>query len=139
MVTAELRNGPVGARIAAGVAAGLGGWFWLPCPVCGEYFSGQEWQRSCAGDMPASVPVVDRPGLSTAICPACTREGYGYPLAIEVAHWIQPPPWRPAQRPSDIVESGRYRYRGRHRARPARRLPRAWRRMRRANDTGVVH
>lgn len=56
--------------------ATLGGYFWLPCPVCGENFGGHEW-RDYAG-LPSSVPNPDSRGLSTGICPDCTAAGYGY-------------------------------------------------------------
>lgn len=54
------------------------GFFWLPCPVCGEEFGGHEWVTD--GDMPGDVPVYGKPGMGEGICPACTRDGYGYPI-----------------------------------------------------------
>jgi hypothetical protein len=32
-------------RWLAKLWAYFGGYFWLPCPVCGESFGGQEWAR----------------------------------------------------------------------------------------------
>jgi hypothetical protein len=55
--------------------AWLGGYFWLPCPLCGRYSGGHEW-RDING-LPSSIPG-DRPGTSHGICPACTRAGRGY-------------------------------------------------------------
>ena len=48
--------------------AGLAGYFWIPCPVCGEMFSGHEM-----GDV--SIPIGDN---KTKI--ACRRHVYGGPL-----------------------------------------------------------
>lgn len=42
----------------------LHGFFWIPCPLCGKRFGGQE----AAG----SIPVDGRPGIDQAICPECT-------------------------------------------------------------------
>lgn len=51
--------------------AWLGGYFWLPCPVCGKHFGGHEWMT---GDPCCTVPdeIDGRYGVSIAICPACT-------------------------------------------------------------------
>ena len=55
------------------------GYFWAPCPLCGEYFGGQEW-RSVDGKT-SVIPDPDYPpgsGRGTGICPACTKAGRGY-------------------------------------------------------------
>lgn len=65
-------------RLFARLRAYAGGYFWLPCPVCHEYFGGHEW-RSYDGLSPY-VPDLDRlPSGGEGICPRCTRAGYGYP------------------------------------------------------------
>ena len=61
------------------------GYFWLPCPVCGQYFSGEEWRTpERAGDHFASIPtdVRDLDGApwvwsAKGICPSCTDSGAG--------------------------------------------------------------
>jgi hypothetical protein len=56
--------------------AALGGYFWLPCPLCGEFFGGHEW---CDRDgRSSSIAAPDRgAGKRVAICPDCTRAGHG--------------------------------------------------------------
>ena len=29
------------------IYANIAGYFWLPCPICGEYFGGHEWKDDC--------------------------------------------------------------------------------------------
>lgn len=51
------------------------GYFWLPCPLCGEQFGGHEW-----GGPPGyehTIPDPDDPMLGHGICPACTMAGRG--------------------------------------------------------------
>lgn len=50
-------------------------YFWIPCPLCGEYFGGHEW-RDVDG-LSSSVPDPDDPRLGMGICPTCTRAGRG--------------------------------------------------------------
>jgi hypothetical protein len=57
----------------AKLRADFGGYFWLPCPVCGRMFGGHEWDYK---NLASTVPTEVR-GLSKAICPSCTRNGYG--------------------------------------------------------------
>lgn len=50
-----------------------GGYFWLPCPLCGWEFGGHE-----SG---GTVPDLTRgPGYGTAVCSACTRASETLPL-----------------------------------------------------------
>jgi hypothetical protein len=71
--------------------AHLGGYFWMPCPLCGEMFGGHEWRER--NGLPSSIPdprfettvqefdtgFVRRVEISRGlgICPACTLEGKG--------------------------------------------------------------
>jgi hypothetical protein len=55
------------------------GFFWLPCPLCGQMFGGHEW-RDIDGKV-ASIPT-GRPGHTLwyegeGICPDCTAAGRG--------------------------------------------------------------
>ena len=54
--------------------AAIGGYFWLPCPLCGQFFGGHEWRD--IDDKPSHIPS-DRPGIYQGICPDCTLSGYG--------------------------------------------------------------
>jgi hypothetical protein len=46
------------------------GYFWLPCPLCGRFSGGHEWD----GFNPrASMPVPGEPNRYRGICPSCTR------------------------------------------------------------------
>jgi hypothetical protein len=56
--------------------AALGGYFWLACPICGQEHGGHEWKDRDGKS--ASIPAPGyRPGQRVAICPDCTRAGYG--------------------------------------------------------------
>ena len=57
--------------------AGVAGYFWVPCPTCGENFGGHE--VGDRGPNLGSIQVESGPGWSrgVSICPACTREGRG--------------------------------------------------------------
>ncbi|HEY5989109.1 MAG TPA: hypothetical protein VIV12_22420 [Streptosporangiaceae bacterium] len=56
--------------------AACGGYFWLPCPVCGREFGGHE-ARAVAGK-PYEVPDPRRGPMSgRLICPECTAAGRG--------------------------------------------------------------
>lgn len=37
---------PYQPRILNQIYAGLHGYFWLPCPICGNHFGGHEWKES---------------------------------------------------------------------------------------------
>lgn len=60
--------------------AAVGGFFWLPCPLCGVHFGGHEWRP--VGGRLASVPDPCGPSnMSVGICPRCTRAGLGRELS----------------------------------------------------------
>lgn len=47
--------------------------FWMPCPLCGEPFGGNEWTIS--GEMEChSIPHPDDDHMGTGICPWCEVE-----------------------------------------------------------------
>lgn len=52
------------------------GAFWLPCPVCGEHFSGLEHRDGRNGE-PSSV-YLGSTNTSQGICPKCTDAGLGH-------------------------------------------------------------
>jgi hypothetical protein len=68
--------------------AELNGYFWIPCPVCGENFAGYEWMSDPADVFERSVPVPDEPGHSRGICPVCVVEGFGYPYDVRQEIWL---------------------------------------------------
>lgn len=111
-------------------AAALG-YFWLPCPSCGEHFSGEEWViPTRPGDHFSSIPTEIRRGddrhwvrASKGICPDCTYAGVGcrahaehriYHPACEAV----PPPEGAA--PYAFVWPGRFAYDVKPEAAPAR-------------------
>lgn len=48
-------------RWIARLAAGAGGYFWLPCPICGECFAGFEWGESLMRSWTESTGTCARP------------------------------------------------------------------------------
>ncbi len=51
----------------------LMGYFWLPCPICGEYFGGHEWTNW------QEVPDPNSLGNELCICDACAaKRAMGY-------------------------------------------------------------
>lgn len=46
--------------------ADLMGYFWLPCPLCGQEFGGHEWRSDLRHDIPT-----DRPHVGKGVCPDC--------------------------------------------------------------------
>ena len=48
------------------IRAFLGGYFWLPCPLCDEMFGGHEWQTG--NDLYTS------PVIGVGVCPDCGEE-----------------------------------------------------------------
>jgi hypothetical protein len=59
--------------------AGVFGYFWTPCPLCGAMFGGHEWKER--DGKPASIPS-GKPGIRDAICPACTKAGRGVDVVM---------------------------------------------------------
>jgi hypothetical protein len=55
--------------------AWAGGYFWTPCPVCGEKFGGHQWLYD--GPRLATIPAGANPNVRTAVCPACADLGRG--------------------------------------------------------------
>jgi hypothetical protein len=54
--------------------AWVAGYFWMPCPLCKQYFGGHEWRDI---DGRSSAIRVAGEGCGTGICPDCTRAGKG--------------------------------------------------------------
>lgn len=54
--------------------AAITGYFWAPCPLCGQDFGGHEW-RDING-LSSAVRNSDGPGAK-GTCPDCTRAGKG--------------------------------------------------------------
>ena len=74
-------------RAANKVIANTLGYYWLPCPVCGQEFGGHE-HRSIPNGIVASIPAPDGPqGLSLCICPDCAHAGRGRTDPILDAKW----------------------------------------------------
>jgi hypothetical protein len=82
-------------RAAAKLYADLFGYFWVPCPVCGMDFGGQEWRD--VDEHLSSIPTGD-PGMSKGICPGCTAAGAGCRAQATVERYhlgcefVEPPP-----------------------------------------------
>ena len=51
----------------------IGGYFWLPCPLCHREFGGHEWAD--IDGKPSVIPTGRGTGLG--ICPDCTAAGLG--------------------------------------------------------------
>lgn len=63
-------------RAGARLVAKTLGYFWLPCPLCGEEFGGHEW-RNILGHH-SSIPDPARgPSYGVGICLDCTAAGRG--------------------------------------------------------------
>lgn len=70
-------------RIRAAAIARAGGYFWLPCPLCGVDFGGHEWD--VRGDKVSHIPDERCPPAGPqgpfsykGICPFCTEAGRGW-------------------------------------------------------------
>lgn len=59
--------------------AALRAFFWIPCPLCGRKFGGHEWRDRDGYPSLIPKPEPAEGGSYTAICPACTRAGLGFP------------------------------------------------------------
>jgi hypothetical protein len=55
--------------------AKLAGYFWLRCPLCGQFCGGHEWRD--IGGKPSSIANPEGGTGFIGICPACTRQGLG--------------------------------------------------------------
>ena len=55
------------------------GYFWLPCPACGQKFGGHEKQDSAQhqDSIPTVLPDGTYRGSAKLICPDCTSSGVG--------------------------------------------------------------
>jgi hypothetical protein len=60
------------------------GYFWLPCPVCGEYFGGHEVTRE--------TPSVQVGSRALLVCPK--RECANEAISHNLAEWYKVPYWR---------------------------------------------
>lgn len=59
----------------------LGGYFWLPCPSCGQHFGGHEW--GWTNGMPDSID-------GKGICSDCAKARKGnYPTFTIPAHMLE--------------------------------------------------
>ena len=50
------------------------GYFWIPCPICGQMFGGHEWKSY---DGMSSAIRTGKPGINKGICKDCTLKGLG--------------------------------------------------------------
>jgi len=60
--------------------AALLGYFWLPCPICGQHFGGHEWKDRDGN--PSSILARDGGTNYIGICPDCTRAGRGRRMPV---------------------------------------------------------
>ena len=71
-------------RFIQWIYAFIHGYFWLPCPICGENFGGHEWAHDLhTGEWLGLYPKMPTGGM--AVCPDCVEkaikqniERYGY-------------------------------------------------------------
>ena len=55
-------------RAAHKIWAHLAGYFWIPCPLCGERFGGHEWLEPYHG-----IPT-NNPGVTHGVCNDCVGD-----------------------------------------------------------------
>jgi hypothetical protein len=55
--------------------ANFSGYFWLPCPLCGNFFGGHEWKIDNKGD---AYILIDPDGSGKAVCPNCHERAKNY-------------------------------------------------------------
>lgn len=73
--------------------ASWGGYFWMPCPLCGQMMGGHEWKHF--DGLESSIPDPKYPagsGRGIGICQDCTIAGKGYSLPFDppkpvTVHW----------------------------------------------------
>ncbi len=58
--------------------ARIGGYFWLPCPLCGQMFGGHEWKNGLNGES-SVIWEIESSGMrrGRGIGPTCTLAGKG--------------------------------------------------------------
>ena len=78
------------------IYAALFGYFWLPCPICGEYFGGHEWKA----DINAAL-YTDR-GHGNGVCSRCIPEAT---RRNAILFQLLPPPVRYVNAPEAVVVS----------------------------------
>lgn len=69
------------SRSAAQAYASTHGFFWLPCPLCGSYFGGHEWQDGHAipsGENTQGVCPICGDGLLRAAATMCAVYGHTF-------------------------------------------------------------
>lgn len=61
----------LGSRTAARIYAAMNNYFWLPCPLCGQYFSGHEWKLNHYLGIPSvsALQPGEIPHLFRGVCP----------------------------------------------------------------------
>lgn len=83
------------------LSASFRGYFWMPCPLCGEEFGGNEWVNRIS--LPGSEP-----GMSTGVCPACELDlgVAALPMCEQQGHR---PVWILSEASATIAPSGEAR------------------------------
>jgi predicted RNA-binding Zn-ribbon protein involved in translation (DUF1610 family) len=59
--------------------AWLGGYFWLPCPICGQHFGGHEAVGADLRVVPLTSPIPQTVSYKF-VCPGCTALGRGHTI-----------------------------------------------------------
>ena len=59
-------------RFIQWIYAFIHGYFWLPCPICGESFGGHEWAHDIYTGGGAIHP--NMPSGGTGVCPDCVEK-----------------------------------------------------------------
>mgnify|MGYP001612338502 CR=1 FL=1 len=69
-------------RFLAQALAFLGGYFWLPCPICGEPFAGFEWGDGILATSPGG-------GVGVCSKPECEAEAARRSDEVYAAHGMR--------------------------------------------------
>jgi len=82
------------SRMQERLYAAIFGYFWLPCPLCGEPFGGHEWED--VDGKSSSIHLADEPVYrGVGICPTCTKAGLGgRTVERSSLHPLAPERWR---------------------------------------------
>ena len=64
-----LGEGKMKHRLWNHFIATFGGYFWIPCPLCGQMMGGHEWKKSDYASIPTNGCYVTR-----GICIDCAKE-----------------------------------------------------------------